>query len=66
MPVEKMLVSLKPVNFFTRNPAIDVAISDQRDNKSVLLGVEETKKCDSGCGEKWSNLGYKSDVAACV
>jgi primary-amine oxidase len=37
MPTEKMMVSLKPVNFFTRNPAIDVAISNQRTNKSVLV-----------------------------
>lgn len=38
MPVEKMMVTLKPVNFFSRSPAIDVAISTQSDNKSVLLG----------------------------
>ncbi|KAI1608197.1 amine oxidase [Exophiala viscosa] len=37
MPTEKMMVSLKPVNFFTRNPAIDVAISNQLTNKSVLV-----------------------------
>ncbi|KKA17738.1 Amine oxidase [Rasamsonia emersonii CBS 393.64] len=41
MPVEKMLVSLKPINFFTRNPAIDVPISTQEENKSVL--VEDDK-----------------------
>ncbi|KAJ5720719.1 Amine oxidase [Penicillium malachiteum] len=29
MPVERMMDSLKPVNFFTRNPAMDVAISNQ-------------------------------------
>ncbi|KAH8892169.1 amine oxidase [Thozetella sp. PMI_491] len=37
MPVEKMMVSLKPLNFFTRNPALDVPISNQADNKSVLV-----------------------------
>jgi primary-amine oxidase len=37
MPVEKMVVGLKPVNFFTANPAIDVAVSTQEKNKSVLV-----------------------------
>ncbi|TVY45087.1 Copper amine oxidase [Lachnellula subtilissima] len=37
MPTEKMMVSLKPVNFFERNPAMDVAISTQAANKSVLV-----------------------------
>ncbi|KAL4871535.1 copper amine oxidase [Aspergillus spectabilis] len=37
MPVEKMMVTLKPINFFTRNLALDVPISNQRDNKSVLV-----------------------------
>lgn len=41
MPAEKMMVTLKPVNFFTRNPAMDVAISKQEDNKSTLAnGVD--------------------------
>ncbi|KIW64425.1 hypothetical protein, variant [Phialophora macrospora] len=37
MPCEKMAVGLKPVNFFTRNPAIDVAPSTQAANRSVLV-----------------------------
>ncbi|PGH18130.1 hypothetical protein AJ79_00758 [Helicocarpus griseus UAMH5409] len=37
MPAEKMLVSLKPVNFFTGNPAVDVPVSTQEKNKSVLV-----------------------------
>ncbi|EER26360.1 hypothetical protein D8B26_003276 [Coccidioides posadasii str. Silveira] len=37
MPCEKMLVSLKPVNFFDRSPALDVAISTQDRNRSVLV-----------------------------
>lgn len=37
MPCEKMLVGLKPVNFFTANPAIDVAVSTQEKNQSVLV-----------------------------
>ncbi|KAL5612238.1 hypothetical protein BROUX41_000222 [Berkeleyomyces rouxiae] len=37
MPSEKMVVGLKPVNFFTENPAIDVAVATQAENKSVLV-----------------------------
>ena len=36
MPCEKMTVGLKPVNFFERNPGLDVAPSTQEVNKSVL------------------------------
>lgn len=36
MPVEIIKVALKPVNFFTKNPAIDVPPSEQSFNKSVL------------------------------
>lgn len=37
MPNEKMMVGLKPVNFFSGNPGIDVAPSTQDKNKSVLF-----------------------------
>lgn len=37
MPCEVLKVSFKPVNFFTRNPAIDVPPSTQDFNKSTLL-----------------------------
>lgn len=37
MPSEKMVVGLKPVNFFARNPGLDVAVSSQENNKSVLV-----------------------------
>lgn len=37
MPSEKMVVGLKPVNFFTQNPGIDVAPASQDKNKSVLV-----------------------------
>ncbi|RSL89387.1 hypothetical protein BHE90_017169 [Fusarium euwallaceae] len=46
MPSEKMTVGLKPVNFFTGNPSLDVAISDPAKNKSVL--VPSTPGEDSG------------------
>jgi len=37
MPCEKISVGLKPVNFFSKNPAIDVPPSEQKFNQSVLL-----------------------------
>ena len=37
MPCEILKVSFKPVNFFARNPAIDVPPSTQEFNKSTLL-----------------------------
>ena len=36
MPSEKMVVGLKPVNFFAGNPGLDVRPSTQEVNKSVL------------------------------
>ncbi|KAG5808015.1 hypothetical protein H9Q74_007167 [Fusarium xylarioides] len=47
MPSEKMMVGLKPVNFFSGNPGLDVAPSTQEKNKSVLYTGEERK--DTGC-----------------
>ncbi|KAF1997273.1 copper amine oxidase [Amniculicola lignicola CBS 123094] len=41
MPCEKMVVGLKPVNFFDRNPGLDVGISTQERNKSVLVGEKD-------------------------
>jgi len=37
MPCEIIKVSLKPVNFFERNPALDVAPSVQDFNQSTLV-----------------------------
>ncbi|KAF1968069.1 hypothetical protein BU23DRAFT_558769 [Bimuria novae-zelandiae CBS 107.79] len=42
MPSEKMMVSLKPVNFFHGNPSLDVAPSTQEKNKSILYTDENT------------------------
>ena len=41
MPNEKMMVGLKPVNFFLGNPSLDVAPSTQEKNKSVLYTEED-------------------------
>ncbi|KAH9890887.1 copper amine oxidase [Xylariomycetidae sp. FL2044] len=46
MPVEIISVHLKPVNFFTRNPALDVPQSNQRTSKSVQVCVNGDSK---GC-----------------
>jgi primary-amine oxidase len=40
MPCEIIRVGLKPVNFFTRNPAIDVPPSEQKFNRSTLLSEQ--------------------------
>ncbi|KAI9837753.1 MAG: hypothetical protein M1819_006687 [Sarea resinae] len=40
MPVEMLRVSMKPVNFFTKNPALDVPPSEQSFNKSTLLSEQ--------------------------
>ncbi|KAI1841520.1 hypothetical protein JX266_012272 [Neoarthrinium moseri] len=48
MPAEKMVVGLKPVNFFTGNPGLDVAVSTQDKNKSVSYNGpadEPASKC---------------------
>lgn len=39
MPCEIIKVSLKPVNFFDKNPALDVPPSEQASNKSVLASA---------------------------
>ncbi|OTB08229.1 hypothetical protein M426DRAFT_317341 [Hypoxylon sp. CI-4A] len=45
MPVEIISVHLKPVNFFTRNPAIDVPPSTQEVNRSVEHKVAANSCC---------------------
>lgn len=40
MPCEELKVILKPVNFFDKNPALDVPPSDQRFNQSTLLSEQ--------------------------
>ena len=50
MPCEKMMVTLKPVNFFAANPGVDVKGSRQEDSGSVLVGDELC--CDTAVVEK--------------
>ncbi|GKZ37322.1 hypothetical protein AbraIFM66950_008809 [Aspergillus brasiliensis] len=42
VPVEILKVALKPVNFFTQNPSMDVPPSRQETNMSKLVSREET------------------------
>ncbi|KAJ6779550.1 hypothetical protein PWT90_05174 [Aphanocladium album] len=44
MPSEKLTVGLKPVNFFSGNPGLDVAPSTQDRNKSVLYTEKHAKE----------------------
>jgi len=55
MPCEIIKVSFKPVNFFERNPAIDVAPSTQAFNRSVLIAAK---------GEVEAVVGEKGKVEA--
>ncbi|GES63435.1 copper amine oxidase [Aspergillus terreus] len=53
MPSEKMVVGLKPVNFFTGNPGLDVAVSVQERNRSVL-GLCHCRDCRKFTGAAYS------------
>lgn len=61
MPVEIITISLKPADFFTKNPALDVPQSKQKDNKSVLVlnpvpteqkKVEDIASSESSAGDR--------------
>ena len=41
MPCEILKIHLKPVNFFDKNPALDVPPSEQSFNKSELVNQSE-------------------------
>lgn len=49
MPSEKMVVGLKPVNFFMGNPGIDVAESTQEKNRSRLVSREDGVVAPNTC-----------------
>lgn len=49
MPCEILKVSLKPSNFFSKNPAIDVPQSLQAGNKSCQIPVQRRSVALSGC-----------------
>lgn len=49
MPNDKIMVGLKPVNFFSGNPGLDVAPSTQEKNKSVLYTEESGEASGGSC-----------------
>lgn len=57
MPCEILKVAFKPVNFFDRNPAADVPMSQQSINKSTLVngnhqqGAGVTKTAGECCAQ---------------
>jgi primary-amine oxidase len=51
MPVEIIKVGLKPVNFFDKNPAIDVPPSEQSFNKSVLAVTHQQEVGEAVIGK---------------
>ncbi|KAF8539479.1 primary-amine oxidase [Trichophaea hybrida] len=57
MPCETIKVSFKPVNFFERNPGIDVPQSTQEVNKSTLLSTRHVQ--GAGGGGMVVNMGEK-------
>ena len=52
MPCEILRIHLKPVNFFERNPALDVPPSEQGFNRSVELGNQHQQPVVEGRGGK--------------
>jgi primary-amine oxidase len=52
MPSEKLMVGLKPVNFFSGNPGLDVAVSTQAKNKSILYAESHGVGAGSRCHSK--------------
>ena len=48
MPCEILKVSFKPVNFFDKNPGLDVPPSTQQFNQSVLLSAQHAQAAGDG------------------
>ncbi|KAF3934741.1 hypothetical protein ABW20_dc0107216 [Dactylellina cionopaga] len=61
MPVETVRVHLKPVNFFDKNPALDLPPSTQEINKSVLVGASGGIHRQGGLVE--ATIGENSEVS---
>ena len=60
MPEERMTVTLKPVDFFDRNPSIDVQPSSQETNRGVLVHEEESNGVGKGHGR--TSVFCKSNI----
>ena len=57
MPAEVMKVSLKPVNFFEKNPALDVPPSEQAFNRSTLAAEMHRQPATNGATVTTNGLG---------
>lgn len=49
MPMDRMVVGLKPVNFFKGNPGLDVPPSTQERNRSVLVEGDTLLSSSDAC-----------------
>ncbi|KAL3432221.1 copper amine oxidase [Aspergillus tetrazonus] len=49
MPMDRMVVGLKPVNFFSGNPGLDVRVSTQERNRSVLVEGDTVVSTSDAC-----------------
>ena len=63
MPCEILKVSFKPVNFFTKNPALDVAPSTQATNNSVLVSAQ-TEMTEAVVGKEGEVCCTKTDKSS--
>ena len=59
MPCEIIKVSMKPVNFFDKNPALDVPPSTQEFNKSTLLSETHQQSTSEGVVGKSGDICCK-------
>ena len=60
MPVEIIKMTLKPVNFFDKNPSLDVPPSSQDFNRSTLVTEQHRQDAVEGTvGEKGTDLLYQ-------
>lgn len=62
MPCEVLKVSLKPVNFFDKNPALDVPPSEQKTNQSTLANDQSTVDTVVGKGQACCDVNVPSKL----
>ncbi|KAJ9621672.1 hypothetical protein H2203_007161 [Taxawa tesnikishii (nom. ined.)] len=62
MPCEIIKVSMKPVNFFDKNPALDVPPSTQEFNKSTLLSEKHQQSTTTGTVTKSGDVCCSSKL----
>ena len=59
MPCEVLKVSLKPVNFFEKNPALDVPPSEQHFNQSTLVTEQHCQPAREGIVREQGDISSK-------